>query len=1234
MCKIALFETIYMYKKADFAPSKTPAPKADRIKGSKKNPAGSAKSSSSASKISLSKSTISVLRKKLEDFRNKYPKKKNVSENDLKAVYRRGSGAYSSTHRPTISGGKPNSRAAWSYARVNAFLRKAAGLEVKKAYIQDDDLLKRGGQINPDEFALVVYHEEQGNWMFERNKVYVWLYEDLDAAKKLQNGEYDWVLFPPSTSIAMAFRRGYVPPLKQIWTKKYQKERRGSDKLVGIVEGWYDEDEKKLYVLMMTTRKDYRRRGVNSYLITYLRQKFGLEKDQVIFDKPTDEGKMFEASGKYHLGGKMSKHLAPNGKPSNLTHEQWHLVRTPEFKSWFGFWEENILIDYFLSERSFVVGDRMSFSISNSKILDSVISFIPVDVMDNFGGKESAIEMLLHNKSMFIDILSLPERNSFIVPFVSHSIIFITIARAKLTNTQSTSSNNEIISALNTLQNNLIFIINTLAFSTKFSAFYEVSPFAIIRAKFFIGGRNPTFDAINHSTLISDKDKKYYTTLQSNSLNYSKVVDENGEPLVVYHGSNVPNINIFKESYDGGYWFTSKYEVAEDFAENNNLFGKKNIYIVFLNIKNPYINNLKGSFLEHSKDTFDTIREVVDGIDGIILKNALDYVENPIISDIYNCFEPNQIKLADGSNTTFDGSNPDIRYEEGGNTQSMLKPTKTVEQIATEFAVPKYFVERQLQNGIRVELEHTNDKEVAEKIALHHLAETPEYYIKLSKMESQIEYKKGGKTDNAITIEPKPNDTKPALISVVNEGNDYGFSTPTGDKTRLTYLQQVLVRTKGFKDFFGDWEAAAKAFLADGRNNFMQHYKNVSKVLDYNTLEPKVVYHGTRAEDEFFRFDVTKEKGMGRPYGYFAVNRQYSDRFTQFSQRSTRQTKPLLYTCFLNVRNPFMANGSDYWQKNRDEGGWLTTIIGSMTWERYKTIENNATTKPLADAIESQIGKYLQQAFGGEKKPFWINMAKDIEKDFKFFLMAYGYDGIIYGEEIRTPYNPDDPSQYTEAVTIFDSKQVKLADGRNLNFNPLIDDIRYKRGGEVEEAKKDSDETHELHQRNPFGVMDKKAKLGMLINGKKYAEGGKIVHEDGSTNDGKKGGYFEGRSHADGGIKAINVDTGQLIEVEGEEVIITKGAVNDETKREFEGEMLTNREILSRINQSGGGVAFEDGGEVKGHVCGCSGKKYKYGGEMLEDFNIIRNMSKPIKFVDDMLQSPKRFADFLVEKMK
>lgn len=46
-------------------------------------------------------------------------------------------------------------------------------------------------------------------------------------------------------------------------------------------------------------------------------------------------------SGKLQDGGSVGQLLAPNGKPSNLTSHQWHLVRTPEFKKWFGDWENS-----------------------------------------------------------------------------------------------------------------------------------------------------------------------------------------------------------------------------------------------------------------------------------------------------------------------------------------------------------------------------------------------------------------------------------------------------------------------------------------------------------------------------------------------------------------------------------------------------------------------------------------------------------------------------------------------------------------------------------------------------------------------------------------------------------------------------------------------------------------------------------------------------------------------------
>jgi hypothetical protein len=104
-----------------------------------------------------------------------------------------------------------------------------------------------------------------------------------------------------------------------------------------------------------------------------------------------------------------------------------------------------------------------------------------------------------------------------------------------------------------------------------------------------------------------------------------------------------------------------------------------------------------------------------------------------------------------------------------------------------------------------------------------------------------------------------------------------------------------------------------------------------------------------------------------------------------------------------------------------------------------------------------------------------------------------------------------------------------------------------------------------------------------------------VTHKSGEV-----GGLLVGNRHSEGGIKAVNKSTGQPLEMEGGEVVITRNAVSDTKKRMFEGEMLTNREILSRINQGGGGVSFEEGGKVDDNDCGCNHKMSK-GGDLLED---------------------------------
>ena len=108
---------------------------------------------------------------------------------------------------------------------------------------------------------------------------------------------------------------------------------------------------------------------------------------------------------------------------------------------------------------------------------------------------------------------------------------------------------------------------------------------------------------------------------------------------------------------------------------------------------------------------------------------------------------------------------------------------------------------------------------------------------------------------------------------------------------------------------------------------------------------------------------------------------------------------------------------------------------------------------------------------------------------------------------------------------------------------------------------------------------------------------------------GEAGGYLVGRRHSDGGIKAINKSTGQPLEMEGGEVVITRDAVSDTEKRSFNGKMMTNREILSVINQSGGGVSFADGGELPNSI-GFVDMVYEYDGQKMNSHKVLEKMAQ------------------------
>ena len=117
-----------------------PAPPKDQITGSENNPAGSAKAPAGSKTIELSAAIEEGLSNKAKEHNDEVGDNpgKRATVGMLRTVFRRGAGAYSTSHRPGVT------RDQWAYARVNAFLYLLRnGRPENDKYIGDNDLLPK-----------------------------------------------------------------------------------------------------------------------------------------------------------------------------------------------------------------------------------------------------------------------------------------------------------------------------------------------------------------------------------------------------------------------------------------------------------------------------------------------------------------------------------------------------------------------------------------------------------------------------------------------------------------------------------------------------------------------------------------------------------------------------------------------------------------------------------------------------------------------------------------------------------------------------------------------------------------------------------------------------------------------------------------------------------------------------------------------------------------------------------
>ena len=339
---------------------------------------------------------------------------------------------------------------------------------------------------------------------------------------------------------------------------------------------------------------------------------------------------------------------APNGEPTNLTEDQWIAVRTPAFKAWFGDWEqaarlmlprhaENLEeaaaaarsiagkrltndllgVDAFLSNKN--IGKMVSAS-ATRKSVDARVHALAVANVDRLFSR--AITEYTH-KDRDND-KNIKQIHRVFSPFVVGDNVFV----AKLT----------VKELVQEKEGNRLYSVEALEIkeaSRKWNAAYNATEGVLTSFP------QEAFDDIIARFLPDGK-------------NCSKIVDENGEPMVVYHGSDA-DFDVFdktkgRANMDIQGMFFSPWELdSKGYGANVRAF--------FLNIRKPAnegqcykaLNRHKGKNGAGVKAREDLITAGFDGV------NNSD--------EEFIAFEPNQIKSATDNNGAFSPDDANIYHQ-------------------------------------------------------------------------------------------------------------------------------------------------------------------------------------------------------------------------------------------------------------------------------------------------------------------------------------------------------------------------------------------------------------------------------------------------------------------------------------------------------------------------------------------------------------------------------------------
>ena len=659
----------------------------------------------------------------------------------------------------------------------------------------------------------------------------------------------------------------------------------------------------------------------------------------------------------------------------------------------------------------------------------------------------------------------------------------------------------------------------------------------------------------------------------------SKVIDENGEPLVVFHGSYSKDLffefdtdmRLGAQNYVGSY-FTDGYGTAMTYSAS-----KKRIRSFFLNIKDMDIFDAQGRFYEEVSPEMDSFiypthintinhkpmaetwmmpkKAKKNPVFGVKISNIkdnphelsetpkkeLDLIKS---SNDYIVFHKEQIKLADGTNTTFDPNNPDIRYSHGGSLSAGQKEIYDKWKSLVNMSVDDLWTFYHSKEGKYAGL----TKDEADELGIHNGRESARWILKMKKTQvaewtpemwawakrqisfiSRMQGNKGGLYDE------KGNKTRKHTSLLIwghnpeyAQGGTVELLAPNGKSSNLTPVQYALVREPAFIRWFGNWLYAGqfdsflskKPILVTEVTNM--DIKSFSSNLDRNHFIRKIcrdkrsiinspigdVLITTGGLEHSLRHcvdDIVLESVhfLGNLFG--TGMKFYQE---PYHPKEGKKKKNVDFTHFEYIFNIAIFKGKEYIFKaclpySKANKGY---ILWDYNFEEIKKPNGfEVVSSPKLNLASNPFGHYKDTKIFDLYNTFSGNVSKVIDENGEPMIVYHGTNsvftvfnepespkGIFFSENKRyassygnflvpvflhatkiysikeDSVNAGEGLSFDECIKngfdaykinyqdntadfgVWSAAQIKLADGTNTKFNPDNMDIRFASGGPVE----------------------------------------------------------------------------------------------------------------------------------------------------------------------------------------